>query len=632
MIWIFAAAMAYEVDFEAVKYTAGRDYWGYDTTNGVEAEAPVLTFTLDSPEILGTIDEFTIDQIDVRWIGNESAVGQLRIWRDADGDQQWSTADDLLTTLDTLSAFSDYSWTPTSGNGTVVEKVDQTFHVTAILDSTILDDPAAGPCAALWAVVDCPSGIQLSDNQGPLQDPEITCANGATELDSMVDKQNAPLVERRLGVAVEQQPPSLITAGYPATAKFAVTHCDGVPVSELTVGGPIEVVGGADTVSMSLTPDTDGVFDLSWTTPTDTFDTWSFRVGDDVDGDGEPDFIAAPGAADTVIYGPDIPVESDAFTTEANTGPWLLSDISEDQLGSVGEESSIRLQLADIDGVPVALERVDLRVVDALPGTELSTETVTTDAAGQVDFTWTLSEASGYNTAVADLVSREQSLPILRFGAPGSADGATSTTSTDITWVIANGEAPITVTVTATDTFGNRLAGVPVVLQLDGDGEVANGAGPTDAQGELISTVTSGTVGEAIVNATVDGAVLAPVRVEFRPVPQDGLYGNPWPNPIDEAGVLHVSYGLSASEEVNLGLYDTTGRLAQSAVQATEAAGYHDIEIPIDLPPGVYVLRFGSGDTRNEVGITVRGGECGCSNTTLGPWWMALILLARRRP
>ncbi|WP_224240316.1 beta strand repeat-containing protein [Hyalangium gracile] len=83
---------------------------------------------------------------------------------------------------------------------------------------------------------------------------------------------------------------------------------------------------------------------------------------------------------------------------------------------------------------------------------------------------------------------------------------ATLSLSAAPTQVEANGMDPTTLTATAEDAFGNRVPGVPIVFAAPGTGNVFNpGDGPTDVNGQRITTLTSTSTGTKIVTATGAG-------------------------------------------------------------------------------------------------------------------------------
>lgn len=83
----------------------------------------------------------------------------------------------------------------------------------------------------------------------------------------------------------------------------------------------------------------------------------------------------------------------------------------------------------------------------------------------------------------------------------------------------ASGETPITVNVIARDTGGRPVEGAPIVLQLStGQAAVASPSrGITDANGSLVSQVTSSVAGDVAVTVAVEGTniVHAPVILSF---------------------------------------------------------------------------------------------------------------------
>ncbi|MBT3223663.1 MAG: hypothetical protein HN348_31715, partial [Proteobacteria bacterium] len=169
--WILlqsALAIDYDVGFTAISY-GDRQYWGYESHNGTQLEVPVLSFTLDSPNIGGDLvkdGEFWVERIGFYWLGDDDTILTMWIWEDTDGDQSFSQADTRLDAVMPISPAhltENYEWLPDPLlTGLVIEEVDRTFHLTVVLDFAALNNQAVAYCSPLWAAVVCPWNITLS--------------------------------------------------------------------------------------------------------------------------------------------------------------------------------------------------------------------------------------------------------------------------------------------------------------------------------------------------------------------------------------------------------------------------------------------------------------------------------------
>jgi len=78
---------------------------------------------------------------------------------------------------------------------------------------------------------------------------------------------------------------------------------------------------------------------------------------------------------------------------------------------------------------------------------------------------------------------------------------------------------------------------------------------------------------------------------------EQSLNLNVYPNPF--SGAENVSYDLSQPSEVQLILYDMTGRQVATVIHETQSPGSYHYEINADkyhLEPGVYLLKMIAGE------------------------------------
>ncbi|MEM9998077.1 MAG: penicillin acylase family protein, partial [Bacteroidota bacterium] len=78
-----------------------------------------------------------------------------------------------------------------------------------------------------------------------------------------------------------------------------------------------------------------------------------------------------------------------------------------------------------------------------------------------------------------------------------------------------------------------------------------------------------------------------------------------YPNPFRAGETLAVPLELGAPAEVDLALYDALGRRVAVLATGTQAAGAQTIEVDLDVPAGVYVLRLVAEDRQQTQKVVV---------------------------
>jgi hypothetical protein len=77
------------------------------------------------------------------------------------------------------------------------------------------------------------------------------------------------------------------------------------------------------------------------------------------------------------------------------------------------------------------------------------------------------------------------------------------------------------------------------------------------------------------------------------------------------SGMARIVFGLPSSSQVNLGVYDVSGRLVETLVSGRRAEGYHTIDWIGDgvsgspVSPGVYFVRFDSDEGRKTAKVVL---------------------------
>ncbi|MBT3220240.1 MAG: hypothetical protein HN348_14215 [Proteobacteria bacterium] len=447
-----------------------------------------------------------------------------------------------------------------------------------------------------------------------------------------------------MSLAVKVDVPDEVVAGYPAEARFEVTHCDGEPIDTLYEKGPVEVVGPTSTTTTELPQDADpadGFFTLSYTTPTDGFGEYTFRLGDDIDGDKLPDFLITRGAGDSLIYGPEAVVQTSAFEVIKNPYEWQLLEPADKNVtsGPVGSEVEVVLRLLDLNEyMPVAGETLEVEIVDALqPAGSLSSSSLETDADGEVTFSYSLSKQTGYNAAIASV--GDLSLTVGRWGEPLAPSAGQSALELDPLWTVAHEEVFVEVTVRGLDEYQNPISGLEVGIETD-LGELTLTRGTTDQYGEFQTQLNSSDVGWATVKATLtlaDGDIVLPtVAVEFRPPPQTGFYGSPYPNPLSQGQTLTIPFAMGDEGAITVAVFDARGVLIETLVQDDLSIDYHTAEWLVDstVAHGVHIIRLVAEDFEEELVVVVEPAPCGCRAVPgANVLWLASLgaLFLRRR-
>ncbi|HKH83176.1 MAG TPA: Ig-like domain-containing protein [Gemmatimonadales bacterium] len=196
------------------------------------------------------------------------------------------------------------------------------------------------------------------------------------------------------------------------------------------------------------------------------------------------------------------------------------------QVGTAGLplEQPVMVRLVDATGKGVPNHPVSWVVSGG--GGRATPETSMTDEEGLASVTWILGPTAGPNTldAVVSDVGRKT---ISAMAAGGDDDGggtggggtggggtggatlpspAQSTVTVDVPTIVAGGGA-VTITIVVRDENGNPVAGVSVLIQATGEGNLLTQPAPTDASGIATGTLSSTTPGTKIVSVTVGGTL-----------------------------------------------------------------------------------------------------------------------------
>ncbi len=99
-----------------------------------------------------------------------------------------------------------------------------------------------------------------------------------------------------------------------------------------------------------------------------------------------------------------------------------------------------------------------------------------------------------------------------------------------------------------------------------------------------------------------------PAGVDLSTLPDSGLrLYEPYPNPCELE--THLRFSLPAAEDVEIAIYDTTGRCVISLIEGFASAGTHELVWDgasadgAHVPRGVYYARMRAGEASQQVKI-----------------------------
>jgi hypothetical protein len=233
-----------------------------------------------------------------------------------------------------------------------------------------------------------------------------------------------------------------------------------------------------------------------------------------------------------------------------------------------------------VAGVPVSF------VITGGGGTVTGEDQVTGAAGTATVGSWTLGKAPGANTLEARISTGGVSGNPVVFhatGQPGPLSPEKSTVAAAPATIGAStGAAFSTITVTATDDFGNPLPNVQVAISATGAGNaLVQPSGPTNDKGQAVGRFSSTSPGDHVVSATVNGSTAgrtATVKVTAGP-------------PVASASSAEVGPGTAgAPTAVAVHLKDASGN------PVSGAAAKVSIEVSGANSAGGTVTETGNGD------------------------------------
>ena len=149
-----------------------------------------------------------------------------------------------------------------------------------------------------------------------------------------------------------------------------------------------------------------------------------------------------------------------------------------------------------------------------------------------------------------------------------------------------------------TDVHGDPLtysaeSSDSLVVTASVAGSVVTLEGIMPGQADVVLTATDPDSLSA--SDTVMVAVLLNVGVEDEELPQEVALGRNYPNPFNPSTTIR--YGLPASGEVRLVVYDLLGRVVETLVDGVRPAGWHEVSFGgVALSSGTYLYRLETSD------------------------------------
>jgi adhesin/invasin len=343
---------------------------------------------------------------------------------------------------------------------------------------------------------------------------------------------------------IATQPGAIATSGTPLNPQpvLQLSDADGNPVAQSGVAVTVQISSGAGTLGGTTTATSDGAGQVSFTDLV----------------------ITGPAGVRTLIFA------ADAFASVASSpialgvgAPASIEGVAgEGQTATVGSAVPVApaVLVKDVSGNPVAGIPVNFTAKSG--GGSVAGADQITGADGKATVgTWTLGTKAGANTLEARIGTTGVSGNPVTFHATGQAgalDASKSTLAAAPSSIAASsGSVFSTITVTATDGFGNPLPNIPVAISATGTGNtIGQPSGPTNAQGVATGKFSSTSPGDHVVSATVGGSTVgqtATVTVTAGP-------------PVASASSAQVGPGTAGTAtQVTVNLRDASGNPVSGA-------------------------------------------------------------------
>jgi len=384
---------------------------------------------------------------------------------------------------------------------------------------------------------------------------------------------------------------SVVTTNAPANGaatnrvKAHVADANGNPVPNQTVTFSITNGNGTIVGTATVTTDANG----------DAFAEITSTVAGEVfleaTVNGTPIINGSPAKVTFVADVPDLSPAGGSFITVT----------ADNAVANGTATNAVKAHVVDAQGNPVVNQAVEFAILDGT-GHFVGSASVTTDANGDavVSLTSTVAGSVRITASVNGNNIVNGSPATVKFVAdtPDVSAGSGSNLSVVADNAIANGTAKNSVKAHVVDANGNPVPNQAVVFQIsNGTGTiVGTGTVTTDANGDALVEITSGTVGEVSIVATVNGVSIvngSPAKVKFiTDVPDvsagsnshlsvvaDNAIANGTAKNKVKAHVTDANGHPIAGQQVEFEIIDGNGVIVGSATVTTDADGDAFVEI-----------------------------------------------------
>lgn len=292
---------------------------------------------------------------------------------------------------------------------------------------------------------------------------------------------------------ITTQPGAIATSGTALNPQpvLQLSDAGGGPIAQSGVAVTVQISSGGGTLGGTTTASSDAAGQVSFTDLV----------------------ITGPAGVRTLIFATDAFASAISSPIALGVGaPASIEGVAgEGQTGTVGSDLPVSpaVLVKDATGNPVVGIPVNFAVKSG--GGRVSGGDQITGADGTASVgKWTLGTVTGSNTLEARIGTGGVSGNPVTFHATaqaGALDASKSTVSAAPTSIPASSGGDFsTITVTATDAFGNPLQNIPVSIAATGTGNtIAQPSGPTNAQGVAIGKFSSTSPGAHVVSAMVGG-------------------------------------------------------------------------------------------------------------------------------
>ena len=297
-------------------------------------------------------------------------------------------------------------------------------------------------------------------------------------------------------LVIATQPGAIATSGAPLNPQpvLQLTDADGNPIAQAGVSVTVQISSGAGTLGGTTTATSDGAGVVTFTDLV----------------------ISGPAGVRTLIFAANAFASAVSSPIALGVGaPASIEGVAgEGQNAIVGTAVPVSpaVLVKDASGNPVAGIPVNFAAKSGGGSVTGGDQITGADGIATVG-KWTLGSKVGQNTLEARIGTGGVTGNPVTFHATaqaGALDPAKSTVKAAPTSIAASaGSVSSTVTVTATDGFGNPISNVSVAIAATGTGNsLVQPSGPTNAQGVATGQFSSTSPGDHVVSASVNGTAI----------------------------------------------------------------------------------------------------------------------------